>query len=422
MNYDYVIVGAGVAGLFCALNISENKKILIVSKSDLSESDSYLAQGGICVQNGENDFDSFVSDTMKAGRFENDENAVKQMVKSSREVINDLISFGVDFAKDENGNLLYTREGGHSAHRILYHEDQTGKEITSTLLKRAKERKNITFSDYTEMLDIIEENGECVGVILKKDSKIYPIFSNAVLLATGGVGGLYEHSTNFSCLTGDALAVALNHKIRTKHLNYVQIHPTTFYSNKGGRSFLISESVRGEGAIILDKHGERFVNELLPRDVVTAEIHKKMQEQGTEHVWLDMRPVGEKMIKEHFPTIMQRCKNEGYDVITEPIPIVPAQHYFMGGIEVDENAATSMPRLYSAGETACNGVHGKNRLASNSLLESIVWAKRAAINMQKVEPLKIKPCVNLQPYADYSALKENYKKIVLSKIKENTNA
>lgn len=199
-----------------------------------------------------------------------------------------------------------------------------------------------------------------------------------------------------------------------EHLDYVQIHPTTFYSQKHGRRFLISESVRGEGAVLLDKNGKRFCNELLPRDIVTGEIRAQMKKDGTKHVWLDMRPVGEKTILEHFPTIRLRCMQEGYDVLKQPIPVVPAQHYFMGGVKVDLNANTSMKRLYSAGETACNGVHGKNRLASNSLLESLIWAKRAAAQMsQKLDDVSLKmPQIDLSEYENYKKLKENYAKMI----------
>ena len=206
----------------------------------------------------------------------------------------------------------------------------------------------------------------------------------------------------------------MKHGVAVEHLNYVQIHPTTFYSEKHGRRFLISESVRGEGAVLLDKEGKRFCNELLPRDIVTGEIRARMRKDGTKHVWLDMRPVGEKTILEHFPTIHARCLREGYDVLKQPIPVVPAQHYFMGGIKVDADARTNLPRLYAAGETACNGVHGKNRLASNSLLESLVWAKRAAQDMSRqMQDVCIKEVpVDLSLYEDYGTMKKQYAKSI----------
>ena len=211
-----------------------------------------------------------------------------------------------------------------------------------------------------------------------RDGKAFSIYADNTILASGGIGGLYKHSTNFPHLTGDALEVAKKHGIRLEHLDYVQIHPTTLYSKKPGRRFLISESVRGEGAVLLNKDGERFVDELQPRDVVTQAIRKQMEKDGTDHVWLSMKNIDKETILKHFPNIYHHCLEEGYDVTREPIPVVPAQHYFMGGIWVDRDSHTSMEHLYAAGETSCNGVHGANRLASNSLLESLVFAKRAA--------------------------------------------
>ena len=197
-------------------------------------------------------------------------------------------------------------------------------------------------------------------------------------MATGGIGGLYEHSTNFPCLTGDALAIAKKYGVELENMDYVQIHPTTLYSEKPGRRFLISESVRGEGALLYNKNMERFVDELLPRDVVTKAIREQMEKDETNFVWLSMAPIEKETILSHFPNIYEHCLEEGYDVTKECIPVVPAQHYFMGGIWVDKNSHTSMPQLFAVGETSCNGVHGANRLASNSLLESLVFAKRAA--------------------------------------------
>ena len=201
------------------------------------------------------------------------------------------------------------------------------------------------------------------------------------IFASGGIGGCYKHSTNFPHLTGDALDISKKHGIRLEHLDYVQIHPTTLYSKEPGRRFLISESVRGEGAVLYNKNGERFVNELLPRDVVTKAIKAQMEKDGTNHVWLSMEHIDKETILNHFPNIYQRCLEEGYDITKEPIPVVPAQHYFMGGVKVDSNSETTMDHLYAAGETSCNGVHGANRLASNSLLESLVFAERAAKKM-----------------------------------------
>lgn len=378
MEADVVIAGTGVAGLFSALQLSKDKKIVMITKSDLKSSDSYLAQGGICVLRNEEDYDSFFEDTMKAGHYENRKESVDIMIRDSREIIDDLISFGVEFKK-ENGEYIYTKEGAHSKPRILFFEDITGKEITRKLLQRVKELPNVTLYEYTTMIDLIEEDGICKGIkaVTREDMEL-DIFAEYTIVATGGIGGLYDHSTNFPHLTGDAIHIAEKHNVKLEHLDYVQIHPTTLYSKKPGRRFLISESVRGEGGILLNHKKERFTDELKPRDVVTKAIRKEMEKEGTDFVWLSMENIPKKTILEHFPNIYRHCLEQGYDVTKECIPVVPAQHYFMGGIWVDADSKTSMDRLFAVGETSCNGVHGANRLASNSLLESLVFARRAA--------------------------------------------
>ena len=382
---DVVIVGTGVGGAFSALNLPEDKQILMITKSDLESSDSFLAQGGICVLRDDEDYEGYFEDTMRAGHYENRKESVDIMIRSSQEIIHDLIEYGVDFAK-KDGNLAFTREGAHSRPRILFHEDITGKEITSKLLMNVKKRKNVQIHEYTTMTDIIVKNGKCAGILAKTaDGEEMKIYAQDTIFASGGIGGRYQHSTNFPHLTGDALDISRKHGIRLEHLDYVQIHPTTLYSSKPGRRFLISESVRGEGAVLYNKDGERFVNELLPRDVVTKAIREQMEKDGTDHVWLSMENIDRNTILEHFPNICERCLEEGYDVTKEWIPVVPAQHYFMGGIWVDSDSRTSMEHLYAVGETSCNGVHGANRLASNSLLESLVFAKRAAHKISGVE-------------------------------------
>ena len=382
---DVVIVGTGVGGAFSALNLPEDKQILMITKSDLESSDSFLAQGGICVLRDDEDYEGYFEDTMRAGHYENRKESVDIMIRSSQEIIHNLIEYGVDFAK-KDGNLAFTREGAHSRPRILFHEDITGKEITSKLLVRVKKRKNVQIHEYTTMTDIIVKNGKCAGILAKTaDGEEMKIYAQDTIFASGGIGGRYQHSTNFPHLTGDALDISRKHGIRLEHLDYVQIHPTTLYSSKPGRRFLISESVRGEGAVLYNKDGERFVNELLPRDVVTKAIREQMEKDGTDHVWLSMENIDKNTILEHFPNICERCLEEGYDVTKEWIPVVPAQHYFMGGIWVDSDSRTSMEHLYAVGETSCNGVHGANRLASNSLLESLVFAKRAAHKISGVK-------------------------------------
>lgn len=380
MKTEVLIVGSGCSGLYCALQLPRDKEITLITKADLESNDSYLAQGGICMLKDDEDYDSYFEDTMKAGHYENDRESVDIMIRSSQDVVQDLLEYGVRFHRDENGELDFTREGAHSDKRILFHEDITGKEITSKLLAQVKKLPNVKLMEYTTMEDLITKDNTCYGaVVRKKDGMLETIQADCTVLATGGIGGIYRHSTNFRHLTGDALAIAIRHGIELQDINYVQIHPTTFYSKDDKtRSFLISESVRGEGAKLYGKNMERFANELLPRDLLSQKIHEQMKKDGTEHVWEDLRPIPHDVLENHFPNIVEHCREAGYDVFKECIPVVPAQHYFMGGIKVDHESRTTMNQLYAVGETACNGVHGKNRLASNSLLESLVFSKRAA--------------------------------------------
>ena len=423
MKTDILIIGSGCAGLYCALQLPEDKHILIITKEIVEHSDSFLAQGGICMLKNDADYDSFYEDTMHAGHYENNPEAVDIMIRSSQDVVEDLISYGTDFQRNEDGSLSFTREGGHSDFRILFHEDITGKEITSTLLEEAKKRSNIQIVEHCSMLDILCEDNTCYGAVVRDaEGNLSTITANYTVLACGGIGGLYEHSTNYRQLTGDGVAVAMKHGVELENINYVQIHPTTLYSpNSEDGRFLISESVRGEGAVLYNAKKERFVNELLPRDVLTKKIHEQMEKDQTPYVWLSMEPIPRKELKEHFPNIVAHCKEQGYDVFSECIPVVPAQHYFMGGIKVNMDSHTSMKQLYAIGENACNGVHGKNRLASNSLLESLVFAKRAAKKMteqfdQTTRNDALAEQISLEPYKDGAALKAQYKEMVLNEI------
>ena len=377
-HYDVIIVGTGAAGLYCALNLPEKMKILLITKQEADQSDSFLAQGGICMLRGEDDYEN----TMRAGHYENNKRAVDLMIRSSNDIIRDLLRYHVDFARDGLGNLAFTREGAHSQPRILFHEDITGKEITQTLLTAAKIKENIEICEYMTMVDLISKDNTVCGIIaMDRNDQAFPVYSQYVVLACGGIGGLFKNSTNFSHIAGDGVGIAMKHHVEMENLDYIQIHPTTLYSKKPGRRFLVSESVRGEGALLYDKNGQRFTNELQPRDLLSQKIFAQMEKDGTEFVWEDMRPLGEKTILEHFPHIYEQCVEEGFDPRKEPIPVVPAQHYFMGGIKVNLGSKTSMKGLYACGETSCNGVHGRNRLASNSLLESLVFARKAADDM-----------------------------------------
>lgn len=423
MKTDILIVGSGCAGLYCALNFPKEKQITIITKSDAESNDSFLAQGGMCMLPEEADFESFFEDTLKAGHYENNKTSVEIMIRSSQDVVKELLTYGVEFQRDENGDLAFTREGAHSRKRILYHEDVTGKEITSKLLAEVRKQSNITLLERTTMVDIVEAGNVCYGAVVQMaDGGLELVEADYTVLASGGIGGLYKHSTNFRHLTGDALAAAIRHGVELKDIDYVQIHPTTLYSEES-RSFLISESVRGEGAVLRDKNGNRFVNELLPRDLLTKEIRKQMEKDGTDFVWEDLRPIPIEELEKHFPNIVEHCREMGYDVTKECIPVVPAQHYFMGGIKVDYQSKTSMEQLYAVGETACNGVHGKNRLASNSLLESLVFAKRAALDMTEHENhvkknQKILEAVDLSLYTDIENLRKENRELVTAEIEK----
>ena len=437
-RYDVIIVGTGVAGCFTALHLTDDADILMITKSNLEESDSFLAQGGICVQKNDADYDSFYEDTMRAGHYENSPGSVDLMIRDSRSVINELIGYGVEFEKDSNG-LSFTREGAHSTNRILYHDDITGQEITSKLLLQVQSKRNVTLMTSTAMVDILCRDGVCDGILVSdSDHCLHPVFADNVMWACGGIGGIYSSSTNFPHLTGDALALSLKHGIKLKNINYIQIHPTTLFSEKKERRFLISESARGEGAKLYDKNGERFVDELMPRDAVSNAILRQMKKDDTDHVWLSFLTIADTDIRKRFPNIYEKCLEEGYDITKEWIPVVPAQHYFMGGVEVDLYGRTSMAHLYAAGETCCNGVHGANRLASNSLLESLVFARSAARHMtayheknpdtasryKKYADLPLETVaevygLDLNEYSDAEKYTENNKKQILDAIRKD---
>ena len=417
-NFDVIIVGTGAAGLFAGLCLPVNLNVLMITKDKMENSDSYLAQGGICTLKSADDFDAFYQDTLKAGRNENNPESVRIMIQQSPQIMKDLMDYGVKFDRDSEGNLAYTREGAHSEFRILHHQDVTGKEITSKLIRQVKLRNNITVIEEATMLDIISENNKVSGIIMENNSDIVQINAKVVILATGGIGGLFKHSTNFRHITGDSFAIALRNNIQLENINYIQIHPTTLYTTKPGRSFLISESVRGEGAYLLNCKMERFVNELLPRDVVSNAIKNEMNKYNMPYVYLSVMHMNHQQIQTRFPHIYDRCLKEGYDMYKEPIPVVPAQHYLMGGIKSDTFGKTSMENLYAVGETACNGVHGANRLASNSLLESLVFAKRAArVIKDEIENIDFDPkYVDVSKYDKDRLMKEN-RDLIMNEIK-----
>ena len=378
-NVDVLIIGSGVSGLYSALNLNDNLDVLVVSKGKIDCTNTYLAQGGISVARNKEDIPDFIEDTLKAGQYKNDLEAVKVLTAESIENVEQLVSLGLKLDLDQDGNWDYTKEGAHCINRIVHTNDHTGEDVEKTLIKNVLSRKNITISEDTFFVDIIEDERKCIGAVLLKEGKQINVFSKYVILACGGIGGLYKNSTSQRILKGDGLATAIRHNVELKDINYIQIHPTAFYDeSEDERRFLISESVRGEGGILTNVNGERFVNELLPRDVVSAAVFEQMKKTNTPYVLLDISFLDSDYIKNRFSLIYENCLAKGTDITKEPVKVSPAQHYFMGGIKVDTNSKTSLDRLFAVGETSCTGIHGSNRLASNSLLEGLVFSHRAA--------------------------------------------
>lgn len=400
---DVLIVGSGVAGLYASLNLREDLEIIMVSKKSVNLCNSSLAQGGIAVARGKEDFQSFIEDTLKAGKYENNIDSVRVLVEESMDNINKLIDLGANFEKDENG-VLFTKEGAHEINRIVYHKDITGKHVEDILLENVKRRKNIKIIEDCEMVDIYHRDNRCIGALFNKDGENLSIYAKVVILATGGIGGLFKKSTNERIITGDSIGVAIRNNIEIKDLSYIQIHPTAFFSKKSEeKRFLISESVRGEGGKLINCNGERFVDELLPRDIVSKKIYEEMKKTNSNNVFLDVSFMEKSFLQNRFPNIYNKCLEEGIDISKEPIPVAPAQHYFMGGIKVDLNGKTSMENLYAFGETSCTGVHGANRLASNSLLEALVFSRRGALEINSyIDNLELiieeRECEDLDKY------------------------
>lgn len=400
---DVLIVGSGVAGLYASLNLRDDLEIIMVSKKSVNLCNSSLAQGGIAVARGKEDFQSFIEDTLKAGKYENNIDSVRVLVEESMDNIDKLMDLGANFEKDENG-VLFTKEGAHEINRIVYHKDITGKHVEDILLENVKRRKNIKIIEECEMVDIYHRDNRCIGALFNKEGENLSIYAKVVILATGGIGGLFKKSTNERIITGDSIGVAIRNNIEIKDLSYIQIHPTAFFSKKSEeKRFLISESVRGEGGKLLNCNGERFVDELLPRDIVSKKIYEEMKKTNSNNVFLDVSFMEKSFLQKRFPNIYNKCLEEGIDISKEPIPVAPAQHYFMGGIKVDLNGKTSMENLYAFGETSCTGVHGANRLASNSLLEALVFSRRGALEINSyIDDLELiieeRECEDLDKY------------------------
>ena len=380
---DVLIVGAGLAGLNAAINLDKNLKVIILSNDKLHKCNSYLAQGGITTVKDENDKKAFIEDTLRAGQFENDLDAVTLVANEASGSIQSLIDLGVPFNRDEKGNLKYTKEAAHSTNRILYSDDSSGKAIWETLRDEVLKRDNIEVYEETSLVDIIVKDNKIYGGLALKDNKELLIYAKATILASGGIGGVFKHSTNWENIQGIGISLALKYDIELKDLKYIQLHPTAFHSKCERRKFLISESLRGEGAKLIDDDGNRFVDELKPRDYVSNAILKHKLEKDIPCVLLDAREMGENYLKNRFPKIYNYCLEQGIDMAKEPIPVSPCQHYFMGGISVNSYGQSSMENLFACGEVSCTGLHGKNRLASNSLLEATVYSRRVANYLNK---------------------------------------
>ena len=395
MNYDVLIVGTGIAGLYTALNLRDDIRILMITKNKFRDCNSYLAQGGISTSLGIFDEENYFNDTMKAGNYHNDIPAVKLLIKNSIDNINNLIELGVPFDKNQD-NLEYTREGGHSEFRIVHVKDETGKSVTETLLNIVSKKKNITLLEDTKLIELITNDNVCYGGILRDLDKTYTVNSKFTILATGGIGGIFTSTTNVEYLTGDALNIGLKNNIKIKDMEYLQLHPTVLYEpNANGKKLLLSESLRGEGGIIVNQNKEEFIDSLLPRDIVSTAILKEIEKTPNKpYVYLDMTKKTKEFLMHRFPYLYSQCLKRGYEMDKDLLPIAPAHHYCMGGIKVDLYSRTSMDNLYAVGEASCTGVHGSNRLASNSLLEALVFGKQAAENINsKVNEINFKEII-----------------------------
>ncbi len=401
-KYSTVIIGSGIAGLYAALKIEQQVNLpdglLLITKSKFGESNSRYAQGGMVAVMKENKNDSTVShisDTIKAGAGLSEFNAVKYISEHSDEVVKDLLKFGVEFDRDENNNLCFTREAAHSVRRILHSGgDATGKMIEQALCRKVQENENIEIYENTSAVELlIKSNLECKGVLVFNDQTqdYEAIYSPAVILATGGIGQLYKYTTNPAGATGDGIALAYNAGAIMQDMEFVQFHPTALAIDGEENRFLISEAVRGEGAKLCDADGVEFMSkyderkELAPRDVVTRANFSEMKKNNLPNVYLNAACIDEKELRRHFPNISKKCLENGIDIAHDFIPVAPAAHYYMGGIKTNLRGETSVNGLYAIGEAASTGLHGGNRLASNSLLECVVCAYSVAEYLKSIE-------------------------------------
>lgn len=387
MKADHLVIGAGVAGLTYAIKTAmafPERSVVVLNKSLQLMSNTRMAQGGIAVvtDQGVDSIEQHVQDTLKAGAGMCDEHAVRTILAEGPERIQEMIEWGVQF-DGENGKLMLGREGGHHQNRIVHKGDQTGLELAEVLLSKLTEHPNIQLINGHMACDLLMHDGKCIGAhVLNPGKHAYFIYSAVTVLATGGVGQVYGFTTNPPIATGDGLAMAYRVGANISNMEFIQFHPTALSHPKMAEPFLISEAVRGAGARLKNTNGQYFMKnyheleDLAPRDVVSRAVFKEMEKTGVDHVLLDCSPVDEKELQVHFPAITQKCSSLGLDIRKDPIPVKPSAHYSCGGIDTDLNGRTYVPNLYAIGECANTGLHGANRLASNSLLEALVMAHR----------------------------------------------
>jgi L-aspartate oxidase len=399
-RFDFLVIGSGIAGMSFALKVAEKGSVALVCKTTLEEANTYFAQGGVSsVTNLKVDtFEKHIEDTMIAGDFLSDRAAVEKVVREAPSQIEELVGWGVDFDKKENGEYDLHREGGHSEFRILHHKDNTGAEIQESLIKAVKTHPSITVFENQFAIEILTQHHlgqtvtrqtpdiECYGAYIldQTTGRIYTFLSKVTLMATGGVGAVYQTTTNPIVATGDGIAMVYRAKGTVKDMEFIQFHPTALYHPGDRPSFLITEAMRGYGGILRTLDGKEFMHKydprlsLAPRDIVARAIDNEMKTRGEDHVYLDVTHKDPEETKKHFPNIYAKCLSLGIDITKDYIPVAPAAHYLCGGIKVDLDGRSSINRLYAVGECSCTGLHGGNRLASNSLIEAVVYADAAA--------------------------------------------